>query len=366
MRRKIRPLQKAYALLKLETKKYTIREIAKMSKISKSTVHRIWKNRKNLFTSGEVSRVKRKPGRKPLLNERHKRMLMRTIKKMRMKNVNFTTRSLLREAGIDQSMANRRTFTRYLNRMGYFFMQSRKKGLLTEKDKKLRLQYAKTMKAVLKQWPEYYTKHISFYLDGVSFVHKYNPMRDANKPKARVWRMKGEGLTITAKGSKDQAGGRRLHLMVAVAHRKGVVLCQPYEKLNAAFFAGFIKDHFNLTFAKAGPKANQSRIFVMDNDPSQTSMMSMAAIHQIEAQFHRLPSRSQDLNPPENVFHVVKDKLEKEAISLNIEHETFEQFKERVLRCFQSIDPLFIDKTIASLPNRIDSIIQLKGGRTKY
>ena len=29
---------------------------------------------------------------------------------------------------------------------------------------------------------------------------------------------KGEGLKITAKGSKDLPGGRRLHVIVAIAH----------------------------------------------------------------------------------------------------------------------------------------------------
>ena len=35
---------------------------------------------------------------------------------------------------------------------------------------------------------------------------------------------KGEGLNVTAKGTKELAGGRRLHLMVAVAYSKGVVV----------------------------------------------------------------------------------------------------------------------------------------------
>ena len=49
----------------------------------------------------------------------------------------------------------------------------------------------------------------------------------------------GEGLNLTAKGTKELAGGRRLHRMVSVADGKGVVLCQPYEKLNSCFFARF-------------------------------------------------------------------------------------------------------------------------------
>ena len=77
----------------------------------------------------------------------------------------------------------------------------------------------------MKDSPDFFTQHIAFYLDGVSFVHKYNPMNEDEKPKARIWRNKGEGLNVTAKGTKELAGGRRLHLMVAVAYGKGVVLC---------------------------------------------------------------------------------------------------------------------------------------------
>ena len=109
-------------------------------------------------------------------------------------------------------------------------------------------------------------------------------------------------MNVTAKGTKELAGGRRLHLMVAVAYGKGVVLCQPYEKLNGCFFAQFIRQHFNITFAKAGPKVQSKRIFVMDNDPSQTSKKAMEALHDIEAELHRLPSHSQDLNPRKIYF----------------------------------------------------------------
>ena len=32
--------------------------------------------------------------------------------------------------------------------------------------------------------------------------------------------------------------------MVAIAHGKGVILNEPYEKMNAQFFANFIRQHF--------------------------------------------------------------------------------------------------------------------------
>ena len=68
--------------------------------------------------------------------------------------------------------------------------------------------------------PGFWTNEVGFYLDGVSFVYKHNPLAGAVSPKARVWRKKSEGLKITAKGSKDLAGGKRLHMMVAIAYGK--------------------------------------------------------------------------------------------------------------------------------------------------
>ena len=74
------------------------------------------------------------------------------------------------------------------------------------------------MKKTLNKYPNFFTKHVGFCLDGVSFIHKSNPLKAAVQPKSRVSRSKGEGLTFTAKGSKSLRGGRRLHMMVAIAH----------------------------------------------------------------------------------------------------------------------------------------------------
>ena len=70
-------------------------------------------------------------------------------------------------------------------------------------------------------------------------------MSIAMAPKARVWCQKSEGLQVTSKGSKDLAGGKRLHVIVAIAYGKGVILKEPYDKLNGQFFANFIRQHFN-------------------------------------------------------------------------------------------------------------------------
>jgi len=180
---------------------------------------------------------------------------------------------LIAGSGLTFVGASERTFSRRLNEKGYY------KGLISEKDRKARVVYARNMKRLQRQDTEYWKDSVSFYLDGVSFIHKTNPMSAAGAPKAKVWRKKGEGLSITAKGSKDLAGGRRLHVIVAIACGKGVVLREAYDKMNGCFFAKFINDHFNCCFARCGPKDCGKRIFVMDNDPSQTSRAALNAIN---------------------------------------------------------------------------------------
>mgnify|MGYP002804076215 CR=1 FL=1 len=280
--------------------------------------------------------------------------------------VNFSVKDIIQESGLDPSIAKRRTISLYLNRAGYHHLQARKKGLLCESDKKVRTKYARNARKILKDFLKFYTHDISFYLDGVSFVHKYNPLKPALQPKSRVWRKRGEGLEITSKGSKDLPGGRQLHLMVAVAYDKGVILRKVYEKMDGPFFARFVKDNLNLCFAEAGPRRRRQRMFVMDNCPCQNSKVALSALESIECTRHKIPARSPDLNPIENIFHVVKRQLEEEAINLRLTKESFQNFHDRVCRCLDHLSVDLVDRTLETMPNRITAIIGKKGFRTKY
>ena len=98
--------------------------------------------------------------------------------------------------------------------------------------------------------PNVWTDSIAFYPDGVSFVHKTNPMDQARAPNGRVWRKKSEGLAqgCLAKGCKAGTGGKVAKMMVAISHGKGVVICERYEKMDAQYFASFIDRHFDTMF----------------------------------------------------------------------------------------------------------------------
>ena len=59
----------------------------------------------------------------------------------------------------------------------------------------------------------------------------------------------------------------------------------------------------------------------MDNDPYQTSKKAMSALTQIKCELHRIPRHSPDINPIENILHLVQKMLQKQAIEQNITNE---------------------------------------------
>ena len=164
----------------------------------------------------------------------------------------------------------------------------------------------------------YWIRNIAFYLGSVSFIYQTNPASNALKPASKIWRKQSEGLVMTTKGSKDLAGAKRLHLLVAIAYGKGVILAEPYEKMNADFFSDFIRRIFPTLSEIAGAELKEEKLFLMDNDPSQTSAKAKAAWSELGYTMQEVPPWSRDLNPIENLFHLVRKRLCQEAIDKNV------------------------------------------------
>ena len=69
-----------------------------------------------------------------------------------------------------------------------------------------------------------------------------NPLREATKPKGKIWRKGSEGLECTATGSKDLPGGRRVYVLVAMSHHTGVILAEPYDRMSGSFYCRICKE----------------------------------------------------------------------------------------------------------------------------
>ena len=103
---------------------------------------------------------------------------------------------------------------------------------------------------------------------------------------------------------------------------------------------------------------------------TESDERNMHAVHHLRISkwklLFRIPARSPDLNPIENIFNIVSAKLERDALRKQITHETFEQFSDRVEKTLCNIDPKLIDRTNDSMKKTIELIIKRRGRRLKY
>ena len=354
---KISDRERALACYLRKGRFLSFRKIAEHCKISVSSVVRICKE------GPSTKQENKRTGRPPLMSKRDKARFLRTFKKMRETNGNVRVMDVAKEWQITH--VSYRTLVRALHDAGYRFLNPRKKGILSAKDRRKRVSYARD--ALKKHDRNFWTDDVLMYLDGVSFHHKQNPYNDALCPRGRVWRTKKEGLVFTSKGSKNLPGGRTLHLLVGVSYSAGVVVAEEYEKMNARWFAKFVHETFDSTLREcAAMKKKEKLLFVMDNDPSQRSKLASDALEEVGAELVEIPARSPDLNPIENLFNIIKCNLRQEALRGKIVKEDFQTSKGRVLQAFSDFDVTVIDRTIRSMHDRLSTLAINDGYRTKY
>ena len=272
----------------------------------------------------------------------------------------YTSGKIKTEAGV--SHISNRTVRHYLNKHGYYFRHSRKKGLVTAKDRLNRVKFAR--KVLSRLTSEFWTEGISFYFDGVGFVHKTTPDDQARNHGSMAYRLKREGLIVSSKGKKESVSGKVANFLVAISYGKGVVFCEQYlEQLNGENFSNFVRKYFPAAFKKsANPKG---MLFLKDGDPTQNSRKAKKAFDDVGCRMFSIPARSPDINPIENMFNNVRKKLREDAIEHHIEHESYEEFCNRVKTTLLNFSRDIIDSTIESLPKRMKLIMKGKGHCTK-
>ena len=132
--------------------------------------------------------------------------------------------------------------------------------------------------------------------------------------------------------------------------------------MTGAYFARFVPDKFPVLFSRKRGR----KWFVMDNDPSQRSLAARKSIKKERCELFSIPARSPDLNPIENMFHLVKKQLECQVRDGHIIRETWQEFKSRVIKTLYNVHVEYVNNLIISMPRRIDAEAKVDGDRTKY
>ena len=64
----------------------------------------------------------------------------------------------------------------------------------------------------------------------------------------------------------------------------------------------------------------------------------------------KIPPHSPDLNPIENIFHLIGKQMKQDALDQNLERETYKAFRNRAKKTVLHFPTYVIDETIKSMP----------------
>ena len=104
--------------------------------------------------------------------------------------------------------------------------------------------------------------------------------------------------------------------MVAIAHNKGVIKCHQYfGSINSETCKSFIEKQFSDMFKNSAN--SKGKLFLQDGQLSQNSKIACEAIDFARYSLFNIPPRSPDLNPIENMFHLIGKQLKKYDIAVH-------------------------------------------------
>ena len=315
---------------------------------SRATIYRHAKL--SIDEEDNFDKCRQNEGRPRKLTVRDERNLVREFRKCRATIGSFSASRLRTVAGISPDVSLW-TIRRALKRQGYRYLHSRKKGLLTRKDMSRRHQFARKIRRQC-------CRMISGNLGSASIQMGRHLL---------AWRKRGEGLALpcTSKGKKAGVEGRTAHFFVSIAYNKGVIACDQYfQRMNGESFSEYVRLNFPQIFAKSANSIVMR--FLQDDDPVQNSALAKRAFKDVGALVFSIPPRSPDLNPIENLFHLVSKQLEKDALEMEIKYEDLGQFSKRVKDTIMNFPKNTIDKVIESMKKRVVTIIENRGQRLKY
>ena len=86
----------------------------------------------------------------------------------------FSLLDLMKDCGVSPADVSERTVNRFLKSQGFHYLQTRKKGILRKQDLAKRVTFCSVMQRIYS--PDVWTRKVAFYLDGVSFAYKRNPL----------------------------------------------------------------------------------------------------------------------------------------------------------------------------------------------
>ncbi len=347
MRSKELSLSVKQAIIRLKKQNKPIREIAKTLGVAKTTVWNILKKKER---TGELSNTKR-PGRPRKTTVVDDRRILSLVKK-----TPFTTvgqiKNTLQEVGVCVSKS---TIKRRLHQSEYRGFTTRCKPLVSLKNRKARLEFAKRH---LKKPSQFWNTSYGQMRPRSTFTRvmgreEYGEGKELLMilsippiiSEAWWWLVSWAWACMAASGT----GSLCIYWWCELLTKAG--------RMNSEVFRAILS-------ARIQPNASEligQRFTVqMDNDPKHTAKATKEFLKGKKWTVMQWPSQSPDLNPIEHAFHLLKTKLKGKC------PKNKQELKTVAVEAWQSITRDETQRLVMSMRSRLQAVIDCKGFATKY
>lgn len=336
---------KKESIISLLQKGLSVRQVAKKLSVGKSTVASIGKE-------CDLGVPKSKGGRPSVLSDRIKTFCIQKVTRDRASNAVKVAKTLENDLGI---LCNPETVRRVLREKGLGAIEKQPKPMLRVKNIKDRLEWCKAHEDwTVDDWKRVIwtdeTKINRFSSDG------------------RQWCWIRSGETIQNKHCKltVKHGGGNIKLWSAISYTGVGWMCKIDGNMNKELYKEILQDDLEQTIQYACRELDLDRdqiIFQQDNDPKHTSNLVKKYLKEQSYKTIEWPAQSPDLNPIENMWSLLKQRLN--------DYETapkgLEELNERVIDVwYNKMTAKDCQNVINSMPRRIKACIKVKGKWTKY
>ncbi len=232
-----------------------------------------------------------------------------------------------------------RTIRRRLNEMHLRYTAPLMKPLLTEAHQEKRLAWAH--------------EHEDFDWGNVIFTDETTILLD--RPPARLWQKRGarrpwrtvkHPLKVHLWGCFPKHGFG--HIFMFTKNMDAKLLCDIYDKR----LLPIAEEWFG--------KDTSTWVLQEDNDPKHTSNLARAWREEHKVVRMTWPAQSPDQNPIENIWVLVKNELRHHKPTSVI------SMKKWISIIWRSLPKHFAENLVASMPRRVQALIEAKGGYTTY
>lgn len=174
----------------------------------------------------------------------------------------------------------------------------------------------------------------------------------------RVWRRTREELLNECVMGQLQGGGGSV-LMWAGIHLTGktrLVFCdrvngENYTALLRNVCIPYCRQHMPMNYILQDDNAPPHRAEIVKNYKTSAGVTSLP-----------WPSRSADLNPIENIWSILKDRVNKRNPSAT----TIQELKQHLEEEWENLQHRYVANCISSIPRRLNAVVESQGWYTKY